>query len=162
MILEFNLNGSPRKISIKSGERLVDVLRREPDAESLLPDCLSGRCGRCLVFMDGRLCFSCLVPAFKARGSDISTYEGLRGTEDFMEIEHAFELEHAMPCKFCRKAKIMALADLFDRVSAPDSAQILAQFDMVHCSCTDPGSLVKSAFKAMELRNKRKFGREVK
>lgn len=162
MILEYTLNGSVRKTTIRSGDRLVDILRKEPDASSLLPDCLSGRCGRCLVFMDGRLCFSCLVPAFKARGSEISTFEALEKTEDFTEIEQALEHEHCMPCRFCRAAKIMALADLLDRISSPEPSQILEQLDMVQCSCTDPDSLKRAAFKAMELRNKRKFGREVK
>jgi carbon-monoxide dehydrogenase small subunit len=159
MIIDLNINGQAKQIQVRSGDRLVDVLRREFSLASLLPDCLSGKCGRCFVILDGRLVHSCLVPAFKAKGSTIVTYEAIVDTEDIREIALAFEKAHAIPCAFCRKGKMMAIADLLVRSPLPEEKTILEQLDMVSCPCTDPEALKQAVVFAAEMRNKRKFNR---
>jgi len=159
MIIELTLNGVPKRLQARSGDRLADMLRKELALTSIITDCLAGRCGRCFVFLDGRLAHSCLVPAFKAKGSIIVTFEALADTDDVKEIIQGFENAQAQPCQFCRTGKIMAVIDLLSRNPLPDKDDILEQLDMVSCPCTDPESLVKAVDIASELRNKRKFQR---
>lgn len=159
MIIDLNVNGAPKHLQARSGDRLVDVLRDELSLSSLLPDCLSGKCGRCFIFIDGRLVLSCLVPAFKAKGSTIQSYEAFKDLPDVKEIILAMEKAEALPCAFCRTGKIMAILDLLGRSPLPEEKEILKQLDMVACSCTDPVSLVKAVGMAAEMRNKRKFNR---
>jgi len=159
MIIELTIDGAPKRLQARSGDRLVDVLRKELKGASLLSDCLAGRCGRCFVFLDGRLAHSCLIPAFKAKGGKIVTYEALADSEDAKEIVQGLIKAKAQPCQFCKTAKIMAIIDLFTRSPLPDKSEILEQLDMVSCPCTDPESLVKAVDIAAELRNKRKFQR---
>jgi aerobic-type carbon monoxide dehydrogenase small subunit (CoxS/CutS family) len=159
MIIELTLNGVPKRLQARSGDRLADMLRRELAPTSLIADCLAGRCGRCFIFLDGRLAHSCLIPAFKAKGGTIVTFEALADTDDVKEITQAFKNAQAQPCRFCRNAKIMAIVDLLSRNPLPDRGEILEQLDMVSCPCTDPESLVKAVDIASELRNKRKFHR---
>lgn len=159
MIIELTVNGVPKRLQARSGDRLIDVLRKELQVASLLSDCLAGRCGRCFVFLDGRLAHSCLIPAFKAKGSAIVTYEALADTEEVKEIQQGFKQAQAQPCQFCKPSKTMAIVDLLSRNPLPDKGEILEQLDMVSCPCTDPVSLVKAVDIAAELRNKRKFQR---
>ncbi|HWR10856.1 MAG TPA: 2Fe-2S iron-sulfur cluster-binding protein [Rectinemataceae bacterium] len=159
MIIDLSVNGAVRHLQARSGDRLVDVLRNELSLSSLLPDCLSGKCGRCFVFMDGRLVLSCMIPAFKAKGSTILSYEAIEDDPDVEEIVLAMQKAQALPCAFCRKGKIMAITDLLARSPLPEEKEILKQLDMVACPCTDPESLVKAVGIAAEMRNKRKFNR---
>jgi len=159
MIIDITVNGEPKRLQARSGDRLVDVLRKELALSSLFSDCLSGRCGRCLIFLDGRLAHSCLIPAFKAKGSAIVTYEALRETPEVREIISALEKAQALPCAFCKTGKIMAITDLLARNPLPGKEEILDQLEMVSCPCTDPVSLVAAVGIAAELRNKRKFNR---
>ena len=159
MILELTLNGSRKKLQARSGDRLVDVLRREAQAASLRPDCLSGRCGKCFAFMDGRLVHTCMIPAFKARGSAILTLEGLLESEGMQDILKAMDSLAVPPCAHCRTAKLMAAADLLERSPLPDRPTILEQMDMTACACDDPETLIKLVETAAELKQKRKFKR---
>ena len=159
MIVDLTINGATKRLQARSGDRLVDVLRKDLSLSSLLSDCLSGRCGRCFIFLDGRLVHSCLIPAFKAKGSLVVTYEALKDTPEVKEIAIAFENARALPCAFCRTGKIMAILDLLSRSPLPERKEILEQMDMVSCPCTDPVSLVAAIDMAAEMRNKRKFNR---
>lgn len=159
MIVELTLNGTRRKLQARSGDRLVDVLRREVDAGSLRPDCLSGRCGKCFAFLDGRLVHTCMIPAFKARGSILLTLEGLVNSDSMKDIAQAMDALPVPPCNHCRNAKLMAAADLLERFPLPDRLTILEQMDMAACACDDPETLVRFVDTAAELRQKRKFRR---
>ena len=159
MIVDIDVNGEMKHIQARSGDRLVDILRDRLSIASLLPDCLSGRCGRCFVFLDGRLVQSCLLPAFKAKGARVVTFEGIADSPEVAEIEEALRQAGALPCPFCRTAKIMAIADLLERHPLPDEKAAMEQLDMVSCACTDPISLVKAIGLAADARSKRKFNR---
>jgi len=159
MILELTLNGVRKKLQARSGDRLVDVLRREDDARSLRGDCLSGRCGKCFAFLDGRLVHTCMIPAFKARGSVLLTFEGLQPSEDMGDIVLAMDSLPSSPCTHCRTAKLMAAMDLLERSPLPDRMAILEQLDMAACACDDPDNLVRLIETAAEFRQKRKFKR---
>jgi carbon-monoxide dehydrogenase small subunit len=159
MIIDLVVNGKACRLNARSSDRLVDLLRRDLGLKSLLPDCLSGICGRCLIMLDGRLVHACMLPAFKARGATIFSFEGLAHTDDIREIEQALQDANATPCAFCRRAKVMAINDLLSRTALPDKNQILEQLDLVHCACTDPETLSKAVNLAAAFRNKRKFNR---
>ncbi|MDP2790667.1 MAG: aldehyde oxidoreductase [Rectinemataceae bacterium] len=159
MIIDITVNNVLRQLQARSGDRLVDILRNELFLSSLQPDCLSGSCGRCFVFMDGRLVHSCLVPAFKAKGATIVTYESIADSPEAREILLAFEKAQSRPCAFCKKAKVMAVADLLARNPMPEREEILRQIGMVSCPCSDPLALVTAVGIAAEMRSKRKFNR---
>ena len=162
MIIDASVNGMTRHLHARSGDRLVDVLRKELTLDSLLPDCLSGRCGRCLLYLDGRLCYSCLVPAFKAKGSVILSYEAIAALPETKDIESAFDAMDSPPCPFCRKAKIMIVHSLLAETPNPGEDEIIHALSLVDCPCTDHQALVKAIGRAAEGRNKRIYTRENK
>ncbi len=160
MIIDVTVNGVQRHLKSRSGDRLVDMLRKELRLSSLNADCLQGRCGKCLVFMDGRIVHSCLIPAFKARGGTILTFEEIAKNPEVNDIEKAFHATHTQPCPFCHTAKTMVIFDLLSRVPLPSEEDIVEALDMVSCPCGDPIGLIQTVKLAAELRNKRKFNRE--
>ncbi|MCX7026866.1 MAG: hypothetical protein NT061_05110 [Spirochaetes bacterium] len=148
MIVDITVNGLARHLQARS--------------DSLLPDCLAGRCGRCLVFMDGRLTYSCLVPAFKARGSVILSYEALASLPETQEIETAFSAMESPPCPFCRKAKALVLYGLLAKNPNPCETEIIEALSMVDCPCTDHYALIAAIARMAVGRNKRIYSRENK
>ena len=110
--------------------------------------------------MDGRLTYSCLVPAFKANGTSILTYEEISKSQAAKDIDACFSETGSQPCPFCRASKTLVIVDLLSKNPLPDRSAILAHLSMVSCPCTDPYSLVETVNAAADRINKRKFNRE--
>ena len=107
MTVSFILNGEDVSAKVRSFERLVDLLRDGFGLVGQRADCRCGRCGRCLVFLDGRLVPSCIVPAFAVRGKEVVTIEGYAQTEDYIDISAGFMDAGVTTCGFCEGPKIM-------------------------------------------------------
>lgn len=159
MTLSFILNGEDVNVRARTGDRLSDILRESFGLLGLQSDCRCGRCGRCLVFLDGRLIPSCIVPAFRARGSEIVTVEGFALTDEYQDILEGFAEAGVETCGFCESGKIMASAALLERKSRPSPEEILEQLSCVPCRCTDAESLVKAIQAAAERRARRLYRR---
>jgi aerobic carbon-monoxide dehydrogenase small subunit len=159
MTVSFILNGEDVSAKARSVDRLSDLLR---DAFGLLgvrSDCRCGRCGRCFIFLAGRLVPSCIVPAFNVRGKEVVTIEGFAQTEDYRDITEGFKAAGVETCGFCESAKIMATASLLERRPRPAPAEILEHMSSAPCRCTDPEAIVKAVQAAAELRARRLYRR---
>jgi carbon-monoxide dehydrogenase small subunit len=159
MTVSFILNGEDVSAQARSVDRLSDLLR---DAFKLLgvrSDCRCGRCGRCLIFLDGRLVPSCIVPAFSVRGKEVVTIEGFTQTEEFRDISEGFKAAGVETCGFCEAPKIMIAAALLERRPRPTSREILEHMSSAPCRCTDPEAIVKAVQAVAELRVRRLYHR---
>ncbi len=159
MNIEFTLNGSRVTISARSVDRLSEILRDKFGLAGVSPDCRAGRCGRCLIFMNSLLVPSCMVPAYRARETDILTVEGLLETDEGRDISSAFTDSGLYTCGFCNTAKIMVTADLLRKEGHPRSDVILEHLGSANCRCSDPESLVQAVTLAAEYRARRLYNR---
>jgi aerobic carbon-monoxide dehydrogenase small subunit len=159
MTITFILNGEDVSAKARSVDRLSDLLCDSFGLLGVRSDCRSGRCGRCLIFLDGRLVPSCIVPAFAARGKEIITIEGFAQTDDYIDIAAGFMDAGVVTCGFCEGPKIMAVAALLERNPRPDPAEIREYMSSAPCRCTDPESLVKAVQAVAERRARRMYRR---
>ncbi len=159
MTIDFILNGDDVKARVRTVDRLSDLLRDRFGLLGVQADCRCGRCGRCLVFLDGRLVPSCIVPAFRVRGVEIVTIEGFALTDEYQDIVGGFAHAGLETCGFCENAKIMVAAALLERRSRPGREEILEHFSAAPCRCTDPEILVKAVQAAAERRARRLYRR---
>ena len=109
MRISFTLNGTAIQIEAAANERLLHVLRREFSLFSLKSSCLNGQCGSCTLLMNGQPVPSCLIPVFKAEGSEIITLEYFKNTEDYKIINAGFEQAGIEMCGFCDAGKIFCI-----------------------------------------------------
>jgi CO/xanthine dehydrogenase Mo-binding subunit/aerobic-type carbon monoxide dehydrogenase small subunit (CoxS/CutS family) len=77
--------------------------------------CDSGDCGACTVWLDGIPFHSCLVPAFRGAGHEITTIEGLARDGPLHPMQQAFLDAPGFQCGFCTAGMIMTAATFDER-----------------------------------------------
>ena len=159
MTIDFILNGEDVSMKAEPLERLSELLRERFGLSSLMNDCLSGMCGKCIVFLGGRLVNACLVPAFKARGSEVISYEGFGSTETHETIVKAFKDAGVSLCGFCDAAVYMAAGSLLESGSRPSDDDIMETMSSVYCRCSTPSATLGAVRLAIESKMGGEYGR---
>lgn len=155
MIIPFELNGHQVYIDANPGERLVQILRRRFNLLAAREGCLSGRCGSCMVLMDGNPVPSCIMPIFEVRNSSIVTLEAFSLTDDCRDITDGFRDAGASMCGFCNAGKIFIAHSILSSNLRPTGEEIKRMFSGNICRCTCIEDLVAGVKLAGTLRRKR-------
>jgi carbon-monoxide dehydrogenase small subunit len=159
MTVSFILNGEDVSPQVRSGDRLVDVLREAFGLLAVKADCRKGSCGKCLVLLNGKLVPSCLIPAFRVRGREVVTLEGYAQTDDFRDIRQGVMDSGLETCGFCDSGILLAIAALLEAHPRPTREEALDYLSVVQCRCTDPETTLRAAFAASEARARRLYHR---
>jgi aerobic-type carbon monoxide dehydrogenase small subunit (CoxS/CutS family) len=97
------LNGRALTLEVRTDEMLLEALRGE-GLRSVRETCAIGVCGACTVLLDGEPVSACLMLAAAVAGREITTLEGLRGSDP---IKRAFNEAHAFQCGWCTPGFIL-------------------------------------------------------
>lgn len=134
-MVELRVNGRPYRVEVSENELLVEVLRYKLGFMGVKEGCGEGDCGLCIVLMNGRPVHSCLVPAWRADGSEIVTVEGI-GTESSLHaVQRAFIDQGAVQCGFCIPAAVLIGKWLLDRGLAGDREAVRWAYRGLLCRC---------------------------
>ena len=108
-MISFILNGESVRVSVDSGERLLDLLRDRFDLTGTKEACGQGECGACTILCDGEAVHACLMLAVQADGTEIVTIEGLERNGELDGIQQAFLEVGAIQCGYCTPGMIIAV-----------------------------------------------------
>ena len=134
-ILKFTVNDKDVQVQVHPGEILVDVLRERLGLLGTKIGCREGECGACTVLLDGQAVNSCLVPALRVQGRDLTTVEGLGNEHTPHLLQAAFAAEGAVQCGYCTPGFVLAAVALMANDKNPTEAEIRHALAGNLCRC---------------------------
>ena len=127
---------------------LVDFLRDQLALTGTHVACTyEGVCGACTIHLDGEAVKSCLMLAVQADGHDITTIEGLAGTE-LAPLQQAFTDHHSLQCGFCTPGILMNMSDFLRENPDPSEDEIRHGLVGNLCRCTGYVHIVRAVHAA--------------
>ncbi|MHA6484287.1 (2Fe-2S)-binding protein [Paenibacillus sp. strain BS8-2] len=137
------VNGLEEEVNTHPTAKLLHLLRDDLGLTGTKISCELGRCGACMILMDGKPVNSCLVMAYQCVGKTITTIEGL--AEDVQHpIQQAFLEEGGFQCGYCTPGMIMSVKGLLDETPNPTTEQITEGLSGNLCRCTGYGGILRA------------------
>ncbi|MGB3483025.1 MAG: molybdopterin cofactor-binding domain-containing protein [Mycobacterium sp.] len=111
--MSVRINGSLAVGAPWPGQCLRSFLRDAGHFEVKL-GCDTGDCGACSVLVDGEAVHSCVYPAYRADGCDVTTVAGLGTPGDLHPMQRRFFEAAGFQCGFCTAGMITTAVTLTD------------------------------------------------
>ena len=148
--VSLTVNGKPVSAEIESRTLLVDFLRDRLRLTGTHVGCDTAQCGACTVLVDGKAMKACNMLAIQARGTEVTTIEGLAVDGALHPMQAAFKQHHGLQCGFCTPGMVMSAIALASENPNPTEAQIREALDGNFCRCTGYHNIVKSVHAGLE------------
>lgn len=134
--INLNVNGKQYEFDVEPDMKLVDLIREKIGITGTKIGCNSGECGACTVLIEGKPVASCMMPAFKAHGKNITTVEGLGTAQKLHPLQKSFLTYGAVQCGFCTPGMLMSAKALLDKNLNPTEMDIRTSISGNLCRCT--------------------------
>ena len=133
------------------GAPLLEVLRDRLGLRSPKDGCSpQGQCGCCTVWVDGSPRVSCVTPARRVAGREVTTLDGM--DERLRAVwTWAFSEAGASQCGFCTPGIVMRLAALVDRKPQATPTDVATSLSAHLCRCTGWKTIIEAAMSAKDL-----------
>ncbi len=139
MKVRFSVNGADVALDVEPGRRLLDILNEDLGLTGPRAGCGVGRCGACVILLDGRPVNACLILAPKLDGGSVVTVEGLGARAE--RVRRALAEAGAVQCGYCASGLVTTLTWLTEGRLVVDleAAEDLLAGQI--CRCTGYGGL---------------------
>ncbi|WP_332751765.1 (2Fe-2S)-binding protein [Hydrogenophaga sp.] len=148
--INLTVNGEDVQATVSARRLLCDFLRDDLHLTGTKRGCETGTCGACSVLADGEVVKSCLSLAVQARGSAITTVEGLATGEALHPLQESFMNCGGLQCGYCTPGFLMASCALLAVNPGPSEAEVRTGLSGNLCRCTGYTQIVESVLKAAE------------
>jgi aerobic-type carbon monoxide dehydrogenase small subunit (CoxS/CutS family) len=142
--LSMILNGKDVSVEVDPADLLVHVLRDKLGLIGTKVACGEGECGACTVLVDGKTVTSCIYPALKAQGREVTTIEGLAEGGRLHPIQQAFVDVTAPQCGYCIPGMVLSAKALLDENPHPARDEIKEGISGNICRCTGYYQIVEA------------------
>ncbi len=142
--LVFAVNGQAVTRVVPPTRRLLDLLREDLGLTGAKPGCGIGRCGACLVWLDGEPVNACLVMAWQLNGRAVTTIEAVAADPAHAPVGQAIARCGGLQCGYCTPGMVMMLAHLRLQTPPPDAQTALGCMNGQLCRCTGYAGLSRA------------------
>lgn len=150
-----NVNHHRHSLSIDDETPLLYILRNNLALNGPKFGCGRQQCGACMVLIDGKAQFSCLVPASGLQGRTIITLEGLAKADGTLHpVQQGFLKEQAAQCGYCLNGMVISAVGLLNATAHPDEATIKKGMQSVLCRCGTHARVIRAVQHAATLLKK--------
>ena len=146
------INGKPFAGEVPAEELLLDFLRDRLGLTGTKQSCEVQVCGVCTVLVDGDPVSSCCYLAADIDGREVTTIEGLAGSDFHQRASAAFLRHAAVQCGFCTGGLLLTAKALASGGISADRAQIAAAMNGNLCRCTGYVSLLDALVEVLDQR----------
>jgi aerobic-type carbon monoxide dehydrogenase small subunit (CoxS/CutS family) len=149
MKVSLRVNGKPQEIDIADPSTpLLYVLRDNLGLHGPRFGCGLGQCGACMVHIDGRATFSCVMPVTAVAGREVTTLEGLMTDGKPNKLQQAFIDEEAAQCGYCINGMVMQAQALLNKTPNPTDEQIRRHMEPNLCRCGTHSAIMRAIKRA--------------
>jgi carbon-monoxide dehydrogenase small subunit len=143
--LRFTLNGEAVEIESRPDARLIDLLRDRLGLTGAKVGCDIGRCGACMVLVDGNAVNGCLVMAYRLEGATIVTAEALDLLAEGRAARAGLSIENAFQCGYCAPGMTVSLTAVLIREPLAQEQGVREGLAGNLCRCTGYHSIIRGA-----------------
>lgn len=148
MKISLNINGKESSIDAPANIRLSNLLRDLFGRKSIKGGCQCGLCGKCLILLDGKAVYSCMIPAVKVQNRNIITLEYITQKSEFNNIIKGFELAGVDLCPTCAPSRILLTYNQLESTRELSGEMIKNIIKSVNCDCTNNKNLKEALYLA--------------
>jgi carbon-monoxide dehydrogenase small subunit len=146
------VNGTTRHLDVAPDRTLLDTIRDDWGLLGTKEGCLEGECGACTVLLDGTPIDSCIFATAACDGRQITTVEGIGGSEALSALQRAFVESGSVQCGFCTPGFVATLTALLDHNPTPERSDIVEAISGNICRCTGYAQIVEAVVAVVEKR----------
>ena len=147
-LLQLTVDGLPLSAVVEPGRTLLRVLRDDLGRTGTKEGCDDSECGACMVLIDGRPVNSCSYLALQAAGREITTVEGLAGSDALHPLQRAFLEGGGIQCGFCTPGMLISAVALLAADPDPSDDAIRDGLAGNLCRCTGYQPIVQAVQRA--------------
>ena len=149
--MELRVNGEVHRVEVDPRTTLLDALREHIGLTGAKKGCDHGQCGACTVLVDGRRQLSCLTLAVAVGTREVTTIEGLSGTNgDLHPMQQAFIDHDAFQCGYCTPGQILSAIGCVEEGHAGSADEIREYMSGNICRCAAYPNIVAAVTQARE------------
>ena len=147
-LLQLTVDGLALSTVVEPGRTLLRVLRDDLGRTGTKEGCDDSECGACMVLIDGRPVNSCSYLALQAAGREITTVEGLAGSDALHPLQQAFLEGGGIQCGFCTPGMLISAVALLAADPDPSDEAIRDGLAGNLCRCTGYQPIIQAVRRA--------------
>lgn len=149
-MITLTVNKRRVNVDVEPSTPLLWVLREHLGLTGTKYGCGAAQCGACTVHLDGRPVRSCVTPASRAEGKDVTTIEGLSPDRNHPLQRAWIEIE-VPQCGYCQSGQIMSAAALLKDKPSPTDDDINRALSGNICRCATYPRIRRAIHRAAEM-----------
>lgn len=154
-IVILNVNGQTHRLEIDPDTPLLYVLRNQLFLNGPKFGCGMQQCGACMVLIDSKAQYSCMMPVSSAEKKPITTIEGLASPQGRLHpVQQSFLDEQAAQCGYCLNGMIISAVGLLNNGVHLDDEAIRKGMQPVLCRCGSQARVMRAIKRAIAISKK--------